>query len=326
MKKIRNTIRDHKAITLIALVITIIILLILAGITVAGITNNGLFEKAKYAKLKSLETEAEEDINLIIIQVRQENRGQATLSQIVKKIEEVPDSSYIVTSNSQIASLSNKSNLNSSMINDETEAIYVTNEKYGVEIRVTKDLTVASTGSLEKSVINNPRGQVMVDEDEYTQLKQTVQNLSSELNAYKSKMSSAITIQTPSALNLTTSDQKITFAQIVQQAGTGLTIDNGGVKVGAGITKVEVSGAVKAAGLTSGDGIYTSVFRNNTMIGGYSMSNSVNTIATTIYTPTIYSVSEGDTLYLYARNGAAARGSIDQGGLFQTRFTVRVIQ
>lgn len=46
MKKINN----NQAITLIALVITIIILLILAGISIAQLTGNGLFEKAKMAK------------------------------------------------------------------------------------------------------------------------------------------------------------------------------------------------------------------------------------------------------------------------------------
>ena len=52
MKKIKNKIKDYKAITLIALVITIIVLLILAGITVAQLSGNNLFENAKLAKEK----------------------------------------------------------------------------------------------------------------------------------------------------------------------------------------------------------------------------------------------------------------------------------
>ena len=50
MKKIT---KDNKAITLIALVITIIVLLILAGIAVAGLSGNGLFDRTKIAKEKN---------------------------------------------------------------------------------------------------------------------------------------------------------------------------------------------------------------------------------------------------------------------------------
>ena len=41
--------KDEKAITLVALVITIIILLILAGITISAIKNIGILSKAKKA-------------------------------------------------------------------------------------------------------------------------------------------------------------------------------------------------------------------------------------------------------------------------------------
>lgn len=44
--------RDNKAITLIALVITIIVLLILAGVSIAVLTGNGLFDNARIAKEK----------------------------------------------------------------------------------------------------------------------------------------------------------------------------------------------------------------------------------------------------------------------------------
>ena len=52
MKKILNTkLKDMKAITLIALVITIVILIILAGVLVSiTLGNNGLFNKAKLGK------------------------------------------------------------------------------------------------------------------------------------------------------------------------------------------------------------------------------------------------------------------------------------
>ena len=59
MKKI---FKEHKAITLIALVITIVVLIILVGVLInLTISNNGLFSKAKMAK-NSYE-EAVEDEN-----------------------------------------------------------------------------------------------------------------------------------------------------------------------------------------------------------------------------------------------------------------------
>ena len=46
----KNLLKKENAITLIALVITIVVLLILAGITIAQLTGNGIFDKAKTAK------------------------------------------------------------------------------------------------------------------------------------------------------------------------------------------------------------------------------------------------------------------------------------
>ena len=62
MKKIRNT----KAITLIALVITIVVLLILAGISIQAITSTGLFEKTKQATQESKYANAAEKVALAV--------------------------------------------------------------------------------------------------------------------------------------------------------------------------------------------------------------------------------------------------------------------
>ena len=53
--------RSNKAITLVALVITIVILLILAGISISTLTNTGIFQKAKDAKNASENAQKEED-------------------------------------------------------------------------------------------------------------------------------------------------------------------------------------------------------------------------------------------------------------------------
>ena len=65
-------IRNNKAITLVALVITIVILLILAGISIQAITNTGLFANAKKAKEKSMEGQLKEEISLAIQSIQTE--------------------------------------------------------------------------------------------------------------------------------------------------------------------------------------------------------------------------------------------------------------
>lgn len=60
--------RKEKAITLIALVITIIVLLILAGVSIATLTGqNGLLTKANTAKIKQSHAQVEEAIKLAIV-------------------------------------------------------------------------------------------------------------------------------------------------------------------------------------------------------------------------------------------------------------------
>ena len=59
MKKLKN----QNAITLIALIITIIILLILAGISISALTQTGLFSRAKQAEQLSKEKQ-EREINI----------------------------------------------------------------------------------------------------------------------------------------------------------------------------------------------------------------------------------------------------------------------
>ena len=58
--------KDQNAITLIALIITIIILLILAGISISALTQTGLFSRAKQAEQNSKMAKAKEEITLIL--------------------------------------------------------------------------------------------------------------------------------------------------------------------------------------------------------------------------------------------------------------------
>ena len=73
----KNTIRQNKGITLIALVITIIVLLILAGVTIAMLTGeNGILTNANTASSSSAYYGAEEQVKLAYMSVRTEIMAQ----------------------------------------------------------------------------------------------------------------------------------------------------------------------------------------------------------------------------------------------------------
>ena len=82
--------KNNKAITLIALVITIIVLLILAGITVAQLSNNGLFESAKVAKEKYANSKEKEDLEIDVYSNEIENyiNGNRNFSNISYSLNE----------------------------------------------------------------------------------------------------------------------------------------------------------------------------------------------------------------------------------------------
>ena len=77
MKKSRGIINSSSnAITLIALIITIIILLILAGISISALTNTELFSKAKEAKLETEIATEKEQVQLAYLDAKMENLGE----------------------------------------------------------------------------------------------------------------------------------------------------------------------------------------------------------------------------------------------------------
>ena len=79
MKKLKQ----EKAITLVAMVITIILLLILAGISIQAITNTGLFEAAGQAKKEAKRAQVVEWLNLKLIEEQTYN-PIGTSEQIIK--------------------------------------------------------------------------------------------------------------------------------------------------------------------------------------------------------------------------------------------------
>lgn len=85
-RKIKNVINSNKAITLIALVITIIVLLILAGVTIATlIGENGILNQAENSKTETLKASALEMIELAITSNKAEDDN--TLLNNLQEIE-----------------------------------------------------------------------------------------------------------------------------------------------------------------------------------------------------------------------------------------------
>lgn len=85
-KKEKINIKNEKAITLVALVITIIILLLLAGIAIATLGGkNGIFAKVKQAKRAHLESEMQEQLTLALNDLQIEKNGSASLDDITQE-------------------------------------------------------------------------------------------------------------------------------------------------------------------------------------------------------------------------------------------------
>ena len=78
-----KNIKSERAITLVALVITIIILIILAGISLNMLLGeNGLVERTKTAKQETLIAQYKEKIDLLKAEVGVKNEGNITLSNL----------------------------------------------------------------------------------------------------------------------------------------------------------------------------------------------------------------------------------------------------
>lgn len=97
--------KSTKAITLIALIITIIVLLILAGVTINMVLgDNGLFNKAKTSENEYVKSQTLEEMRLKTVEVQIEKKGKGTLKDLVEYLENDNENEYII-SLERIASL-----------------------------------------------------------------------------------------------------------------------------------------------------------------------------------------------------------------------------
>ena len=82
--------RQNNAITLIALVITIIVLLILAGITIASLTgDNGLLVRAVSAKENTEQAQVQEELQLAVISSSIDSNGKYNASKAATEITKI---------------------------------------------------------------------------------------------------------------------------------------------------------------------------------------------------------------------------------------------
>ncbi len=101
----KNNKFSNKGITLIALVITIIILLILAGVTIAQLTGNGLFEKAKLAKEKYENAQANEieKVNNLSSEIDLFTSRNVNTNDDLKLIEYVKETNILISNGATAA-------------------------------------------------------------------------------------------------------------------------------------------------------------------------------------------------------------------------------
>lgn len=113
--------KNNKAITLIALIITIIVLLILAGVTLNMIVGNkGILNKANKADENTKYKTAYEELKLKILETRTLNNGKANLIDLIKELEKEKKYTYLIKF-SQSALLDKNGEVNSDNI--ETDEI-----------------------------------------------------------------------------------------------------------------------------------------------------------------------------------------------------------
>ena len=91
--------KKENAITLVALIVTIIILLVLAGITIATLGGeNGLFARVKQAKKAHVQSEMQEQLTLALNELQIEKKGNASLDDVTQDwINTVISSDYSPT-------------------------------------------------------------------------------------------------------------------------------------------------------------------------------------------------------------------------------------
>ena len=87
-RKFKQDIRNNKAITLIALVVTIVVLLILAGTSIAMLAGeNGIIKQAQESKEKNKIAEIEEKVKLAAMAAKTEGLGNIDIDKFNEELK-----------------------------------------------------------------------------------------------------------------------------------------------------------------------------------------------------------------------------------------------
>ena len=109
-----------------------------------------------------------------------------------------------------------------------------------------------------------------------------------------------------------TGEKKLTLASNDFQNGSSLSISDGGIKIGSGITKVFVSGTIYfSASTNAGDSLRAIIKKGTTTVAiNYARAGTNGTYEVRNIIPTPISVAENDIIYLYYNNATGGRGKI----------------
>lgn len=114
--------------------------------------------------------------------------------------------------------------------------------------------------------------------------------------------------------------KKLTMADIDFQQGSALSISDGGIKIGAGITKVKVSGGIYfGTGVNAGDSLRAYITYNDTSTAvatNYARAGTNGTNETRNLVPMPITVQENDIIYLCVNNATAGRGTVSSGSYY----------
>jgi hypothetical protein len=136
--------------------------------------------------------------------------------------------------------------------------------------------------------------------------------------AYTEELTQNVLCARPSS-NVTisaTGDKGLSVVTQVFKSGSALSLSGGGIKIGAGITKVFVSASVYfSAGTNAGDSLRIFIYKGSTLVAeNYERAGTSGTYEHRVIIPTPITVAENDIIYLHYSNSTGARGTISSAG------------
>jgi Tfp pilus assembly protein PilE len=169
----KNTSLREKGITLIALVITIIVLIIISAVSYnLFLGKNGIIERARTATEQNRRQSLLEELELKIVNVQIEKKGEATLNDLIEAFKADNENEYIINL-TKIASI--KGEIPS--ITSETQEIFVIYKGY--EFRIDNNLKVTFISDLyqeptivkEDATLEENDGKIVIQTSEEEKLK-----------------------------------------------------------------------------------------------------------------------------------------------------------